>query len=341
MIASVVVHLGYFAGLIEAYRAGDMSQVYPIARGSAPLLTALVSTTWLGERLGLLGWIGLLCLVGGVMMLSLRGGGELARLVPRTRSSHHIAAGTVANFGFKSGTKIIAFPVSFSIPKFAQKSRRMLANFGIGTLDRRAVGFALFTALTVCAYTVIDGIGVRAAGDALAYTAAAFLGNAVIMALYGLARRGPKLLAGPWRDLAHGTWWWRAAVRLIRHRAVGDDGRADRGGGGAARDQRAVRRADRGRGPARAAAGRARAGGGADRGGTGDDQGVLSRRVGKAKRAHPRGHRVSMARGRACPPTSTSVHQRRQPLALEPLDILRQIDVPQPRRLAPRQRQAR
>jgi len=142
VIASVIVHLGYFAGLIEAYRSGDMSQVYPIARGAAPLLTALVSTAWLGERLGLFGWIGLLCLVAGVMMLSLRGGGDLARL------------------------------------------------------DRRAVGFALFTALTVCAYTVIDGIGVRAAGNAPAYTAAVFLGNGVIMALYGLARRGPKLLAG-------------------------------------------------------------------------------------------------------------------------------------------------
>jgi hypothetical protein len=56
-------------------------------------------------------------------------------LVPRTRSSHHIAAGTVANFGFKSGTGIIDFPVSFSIPKFAQNSRQMLANFGIGTLE--------------------------------------------------------------------------------------------------------------------------------------------------------------------------------------------------------------
>jgi drug/metabolite transporter (DMT)-like permease len=142
VVASVIVHLGYFAGLIEAYRAGDMSQVYPIARGSAPLLTALVSTVWLGERLGPLAWIGLLCLVAGVMMLSLRGGGDLARL------------------------------------------------------DRRAVGFALFTALTVCAYSVIDGVGVRAAGDALAYTAAVFLGNAVIMAAYGFARRGAKLLAG-------------------------------------------------------------------------------------------------------------------------------------------------
>lgn len=145
VIASVIVHLGYFAGLIEAYRAGDMSQVYPIARGSAPLLTALISTAWLGERLGTLGWIGLLCLVAGVMTLSLRSGGDLARL------------------------------------------------------DRRAVAFALFTAFTVCAYSVIDGVGVRTAGNALAYTSAVFLGNGVIMALYGIARRGPKVLAGPSR----------------------------------------------------------------------------------------------------------------------------------------------
>jgi len=140
VIASVLVHLAYFAGLSEAYRSGDMSQVYPIARGTAPLLTAAVSTTWLGERLGAIGWIGLLCLVGGVLMLSLRG--DVARL------------------------------------------------------DRRAVGFALATALTVCAYSVIDGIGVRAAGDAPAYTAALFLGNGIIMVFYGLARRGPALIAG-------------------------------------------------------------------------------------------------------------------------------------------------
>src|SRR5262244_2665700 len=55
-------------------------------------------------------------------------------LVPRTRSSHDFSAGTVANFGFKSGTRIIELLVSFSIPKFAQRSLRMLANFGIGTL---------------------------------------------------------------------------------------------------------------------------------------------------------------------------------------------------------------
>src|SRR5215510_13314206 len=35
--ASVLIHLFYFAALVESYRAGDMGQVYPIARGTAPL----------------------------------------------------------------------------------------------------------------------------------------------------------------------------------------------------------------------------------------------------------------------------------------------------------------
>ena len=59
---------------------------------------------------------------------------RLEQLVLRTRSSHDLAAGTVANFGFKSSTRIMEWPVSSSIPKFARRARRMLASFGIGTL---------------------------------------------------------------------------------------------------------------------------------------------------------------------------------------------------------------
>src|ERR1051326_7034489 len=43
-------------------------------------------------------------------------------------------AGTVANFGFKSGTRIMELLVSLSIPKFARWSLQVIANFGIGTL---------------------------------------------------------------------------------------------------------------------------------------------------------------------------------------------------------------
>src|SRR5882762_3965262 len=59
LVASVAIHLVYFAALIESYRAGDMGQVYPIARGTAPLMTAAMSPAIAGEWLGLLAWLGI------------------------------------------------------------------------------------------------------------------------------------------------------------------------------------------------------------------------------------------------------------------------------------------
>src|SRR4029077_19111392 len=72
--ASLRIHLFYFAALIESYRTGDLGQVYPIARGAAPLMTATVTTWFVGERLGLIGWLGIVLLAAGVLLLSLRGG---------------------------------------------------------------------------------------------------------------------------------------------------------------------------------------------------------------------------------------------------------------------------
>ena len=139
--ASVLIHLVYFAALIESYRAGDMGQVYPIARGSAPLMTAVATTAFIGERLGLLGWCGILLLAAGVLLLSLRGGRDLARL------------------------------------------------------DRTAVGFALFTAVTICAYSVVDGVGARLSGSANAYSVMLFVGIGPVMLIYALARRGHDVIA--------------------------------------------------------------------------------------------------------------------------------------------------
>jgi drug/metabolite transporter (DMT)-like permease len=139
--ASVLIHLVYFAALIESYRAGDMGQVYPIARGSAPLMTAIATTGFIGERLGLLAWCGILLLGAGVLLLSLRGGRDLARL------------------------------------------------------DRKAVGLALFTAVTICAYSVVDGVGARLSGNANAYSVMLFVGIGPVMVIYALVRRGREVLA--------------------------------------------------------------------------------------------------------------------------------------------------
>ncbi|MFX0541554.1 EamA family transporter [Roseovarius sp. S4756] len=51
MTAGLALHIGYQIFLMRAYESGDLSQVYPIARGSAPLIVAVVSVTALGVHL--------------------------------------------------------------------------------------------------------------------------------------------------------------------------------------------------------------------------------------------------------------------------------------------------
>ena len=70
------------------------------------------------------------------------------------------------------------------------RGRRDLAH-----LDRRAIFFALLTAVTICAYTLVDGVGARVAGSAPAYTAAMFAGIGVVMAIYALCGAGRGVFA--------------------------------------------------------------------------------------------------------------------------------------------------
>ena len=136
IVASTVIHLFYFAALVEAYRTGDLGHVYPIARGSAPLMTAAASAFFVGERLSLLSWSGIVLLAAGVLLLSARGSRELTHV------------------------------------------------------DKRAVGFALLTALTICAYSVVDGLGARASHNSLSYVLWLFIGIALVLPPYALWRDG-------------------------------------------------------------------------------------------------------------------------------------------------------
>ena len=72
-LASGVLHLGYNLFLARSYRTGDLSQVYPIARGAAPLLTLAVTWIFLHEDLTLMGSVGVAILVAGIWMISLLG----------------------------------------------------------------------------------------------------------------------------------------------------------------------------------------------------------------------------------------------------------------------------
>ena len=82
LAAGVALHLGYQLALIAAYRLGDLSQVYPIARGTAPALVALASAAVLAEPLSTLQGVAVACVAGGVLALSLlRGAGGDVRAV--------------------------------------------------------------------------------------------------------------------------------------------------------------------------------------------------------------------------------------------------------------------
>lgn len=68
--ASAAVHLLYFRALITGYRLGDLTVVYPLARGTGPLLTAIVAVWFLGESLGLAGTLGVVAVCGGVFLIA-------------------------------------------------------------------------------------------------------------------------------------------------------------------------------------------------------------------------------------------------------------------------------
>lgn len=147
LIASVLIHVGYYFALTEAYRRADMSQVYPIARGSAPLLTAVTSIFFLGETVSLQGFAGIAILGLGIFVMSMKSASDAAHM------------------------------------------------------DRKALGFAGLTAISICAYTLSDGTGARVSGDALAYIAALFVADGLFFTLIAWLMRGTaglKPITGFW-----------------------------------------------------------------------------------------------------------------------------------------------
>ncbi|MGJ8603001.1 MAG: EamA family transporter [Marivita sp.] len=70
IIASTVIHWAYYYFLNVSYRFGDLSLIYPIARGTAPVMVALGAMVWADEYLSLWAWIGILTVSAGIMILA-------------------------------------------------------------------------------------------------------------------------------------------------------------------------------------------------------------------------------------------------------------------------------
>ncbi len=68
--ASAVVHVLYFSVLLTGYRKADLTVVYPVARGSGPLLASVGAVLILGEVITLLGGLGILAVCAGVFLIA-------------------------------------------------------------------------------------------------------------------------------------------------------------------------------------------------------------------------------------------------------------------------------
>ncbi len=173
LMASVMVHYLYYAVLVAAYRHGDLSLAYPIARGSVPLLVAAGAWLFAGEVLAAWKWVGVLTVSVGIMSL--------------------------ANSG------------------------RTNARDG----EVKAIVFALLTGLTIAAYSLADGLGVRKSGDEFAYIAWLFVFSGLPMPFIIRWRRGGEsaqlirahlkigVFGGLISGLAYGIVIWAMAAAPI------------------------------------------------------------------------------------------------------------------------------
>jgi drug/metabolite transporter (DMT)-like permease len=100
ILGSALIHIGYYFFLQRGYRLGDISLVYPIARGSGPMPSSLIAILFLGERPSILGILGIAAIGAGIFFLI---GGT------RTHKRQKISAAVFA--GLLTGISIAAYTV--------------------------------------------------------------------------------------------------------------------------------------------------------------------------------------------------------------------------------------
>lgn len=159
--ASTAVHYCYYALLFQAYRLGDLSQVYPISRGTAPALVALGAFLIIGETLTPIGWAGLATVTVGIGLLALQRGAAdadrrailVATLLGLSIAGYSVADGIGVRWsesptGYMGWLFLLESPVTLAI---------LLARRRNGTtFDKRQFGLGLIGGLfAVTAYGLV------------------------------------------------------------------------------------------------------------------------------------------------------------------------------------------
>lgn len=117
IVVTGLLHVGYYVVLLRGYRKADLTVVYPMARGSGPLLSSLVALIFLGEEISDLGIAGIAGVVLGVFLIA--GGPKLLRAakdpVHRTRVHVGIAYGLLTGAFIASYTVVDGYAVKFML----------------------------------------------------------------------------------------------------------------------------------------------------------------------------------------------------------------------------------
>jgi drug/metabolite transporter (DMT)-like permease len=108
IMASGVVHGVYFLLLQQGYRYGDLSVVYPVARGTGPLFAVVAAIVLLGERPGLAGAIGIAAILAGIVLVS----GLVAASGARAGRSAGVGWGTLTGLWIATYTVTDAWAVT-------------------------------------------------------------------------------------------------------------------------------------------------------------------------------------------------------------------------------------
>ena len=187
LIASAIIHVGYNTFLALSYHHGELTKVYPLVRGSAPLTTLIVSLLFLDEAVDASEAAGIVVVAFGIMALAL-----------------------------DRGWKALA------------ASPHMLA-------------YAAATSLCITLYTLSDGLGARAAGNAHHYVIWLFVLDMLPMLAVVLFIKGRQFIAAARTQLGGRAGRRRAFARRLLDRDLGVHGSAHPDRRGAARNQHPLR----------------------------------------------------------------------------------------------------
>jgi drug/metabolite transporter (DMT)-like permease len=124
-----LLHTGYKLFLIRAYQHGDLSQIYPLARGAAPPIVALGGVVLLHEQLPATGWLAVAAIALGVGLMAFRGGVGFTRLPGKALGYALVTAGFVAAYTLAdgAGARIAQTATGFAMWMFVGDGLAMLA----------------------------------------------------------------------------------------------------------------------------------------------------------------------------------------------------------------------